>query len=267
MLEMFLESGETVNVSLGLPAEANGAQATITIKYADGSTDTKKIVYVSGMSDFPNSVSFSAKAAGNATVSATEILISDSSGSSIETNGSTSASIVVGGETAATSAANPTETTTSTNTAATTAAAPKVVTNPTFTKINETVYTTAGINVRSSCSTDVDNVIGGLAKGSEVTRTGNAGGWSRILYNGKEAYVASRLLTTQKPEEPENEVENETIENNTNVASENTLEKSVGVLPEVGTNYLVLLYIILAIGAIMISVYLYAYSMNEKINK
>ena len=110
-------------------------------------------------------------------------------------------------------------------------------------------------------------MIGGLAKGSEVTRTGNAGGWSRILYNGKEAYVASRLLTTQKPEEPENEVENETVENNTNVASENTLEKNVGVLPEVGTNYLVLLYIILAIGAIMISVYLYAYSMNEKINK
>ena len=149
MLEMFLEYGESINVSLGLPAEANGAQATITIKYADGSTDTKKIVYVNGMSDFPNSVTFSAKAAGNATVSATEILISDSSGASIETNGSTSATMVVGG-TATTPATNPTETATSTNTAAAPAAAPKVVTNPTFTKINETVYTTAGINVRST---------------------------------------------------------------------------------------------------------------------
>ena len=264
MLEMFLEYGETINVSLGLPAEANGAQATVTIKYADGSTDTKKIVYVNGMSDFPNSVTFSAKAAGNATVSATEILISDSSGASIETNGSTSASIVVGGETAP--AAKTPEQATPTNTAAT-PAAPKVVTNPTFTKINETVYTTAGINVRSSCSTDVDNVIGGLAKGAEITRTGNAGGWSRILYNGKEAYVASRLLTTQKPEEPQNEVVNDTVENITNVVNENTLEKNVGVLPEVGTNYLVLLYIMLAICATLVSVYLYVYSMNEKINK
>lgn len=72
---------------------------------------------------------------------------------------------------------------------------------PSFTKTNDTVYSTGSVNVRKSYSTD-SSIIGSLSEGEEVKReaTGD-NGWSRITYNGGIGYVKTSLLTTTKPEE------------------------------------------------------------------
>ena len=72
---------------------------------------------------------------------------------------------------------------------------------PTFTKVNETVYVTKKVNVRQSYSTSSKS-LGTLEVGTSLTRTGKgSNGWSRVTYNGKEAYINSSYLSTKKPEE------------------------------------------------------------------
>ena len=75
---------------------------------------------------------------------------------------------------------------------------------PSFTEVNETVYATGSVNVRSSYSTS-SSIIGSLGEGDSVTRTGRgSNGWSRVTYNGQTAYINSSYLTTEKPEESNN---------------------------------------------------------------
>lgn len=63
----------------------------------------------------------------------------------------------------------------------------------------ETVYATAGVNIRAKASADADK-IGTLAAGGSITRTGNtSSGWSRVDYNGQTGYIKSDYLTTTKP--------------------------------------------------------------------
>lgn len=264
-------AGQDLNVTLNIPANAVAAQADITVKFSDGKTKTSKIAYMNGLSS--NSVAISTKdmAAGAATITASNIVISDSSGKAIESGGSTSANVNINGGSASTpsTASNTATTTPSTSaetpakTSSSQAAAKPEVKNPSFKDINETVYATAGVNVRSSCTTSgQDNIIGGLVKGQEVTRTGNAEGWSRIKYNGSTAYVASRLLTTTKPETPEEEEkpaeEPEAPEEKSEL---DTLKEKIGVLPEVGNNVATQIYKVITvlsiIGCAIIIVYLY----------
>ena len=74
-----------------------------------------------------------------------------------------------------------------------------------FSSVNETVYATASVNVRSSYSKS-SSIIGGLDEGQSVTRTGiGDNGWSRISYNGSTAYVSSDYLTKTKPKVEETE--------------------------------------------------------------
>ncbi len=80
--------------------------------------------------------------------------------------------------------------------------APEKVEEP-FTEVNETVYATGTVNLRSSYSTQSEKV-GGLNKGQSVTRigvgTGEADGWSKIqLSDGSIVYVSSKYLSTTKP--------------------------------------------------------------------
>lgn len=84
---------------------------------------------------------------------------------------------------------------------------------PSFTEVNETVYATSSVNVRSSYSTS-SSVVGSLNAGDSVTRTGRgSNGWSRVRYNGQTAYISSEYLTTEKPEESNNKnLESITIE-------------------------------------------------------
>ncbi len=67
--------------------------------------------------------------------------------------------------------------------------------------VNETVYTTAGVHIRESYTTD-SKVLGSLAKGDSVLRTGVCeNGWSRVQYESKDAYIYGEYLTTKKPKE------------------------------------------------------------------
>lgn len=73
---------------------------------------------------------------------------------------------------------------------------------PTFSDVNQTVYATTQVNIRSSYSTS-SSKIGSLQKGQSVTRTGiGSNGWSRVSYNGQTGYIDSSYLTTTKPVEP-----------------------------------------------------------------
>ena len=72
-----------------------------------------------------------------------------------------------------------------------------------FTDVNETVYATGTVNLRSGPSTAHDKV-GSLNKSDSVTRVGigtaEAEGWSRIqLSNGNIVYVSNSYLSTTKP--------------------------------------------------------------------
>ncbi len=131
-----------------------------------------------------------------------------------------------------------------------------------FKDTKENLYAKQSCNLRASWSTDSEKV-GYLTKGQAVERTGYAdNGWSRILYNGKTVYVASRLLSVEKPEDDEekventvkNEVVNETVIDSTIINEEveklteeemlNIIKEEVGVLPEVGTNVANVAYVI-----------------------
>jgi uncharacterized protein YgiM (DUF1202 family) len=72
-----------------------------------------------------------------------------------------------------------------------------------FTEVNETVYATGTVNLRSGPSTAHDKV-GSLNKSDSVTRVGigtaDAEGWSRIqLSDGSIVYVSNKYLSTTKP--------------------------------------------------------------------
>ena len=63
---------------------------------------------------------------------------------------------------------------------------------------NEKVITTTSVRVRSTPSTDSDdNILGKIAAGEEVKRVGYNVNWSKIIYNGKEAYVSSEYVITK----------------------------------------------------------------------
>ena len=386
--------GENFTVSLILPSGAYGADAKVTVTYSDGTTASKTLTYMSGMADFPNSVTFSAKVAGTTKISVTSINIGNSEGGYIEQGGTKSGSLTIVGDTTSNNSGSGTgsntgsgsnsgtgsntgsgsnsstgsgtgtgtgtgtnsgsntgsntgtgsttgnngSTSTDNNSGTTTSKEPK------FTDVNETVYTTQKCNVRKSYSTDSEKIatvekdtkftrkaigdngwskveyngqtayvyseyltktepeeeeevvfkdthenlyakqncnlraswstdsekVGYLTKGQAVERTGYAdNGWSRIIYNGKTVYVASRLLVVEKPEEDEEEntVANNTVNNivNNSVRNENIvddptqmseedrlkeLEEDVGVLPEVGTNIANIVYAVVTFIAI-----------------
>ena len=74
-----------------------------------------------------------------------------------------------------------------------------------FTEVNETVYATGTVNIRSSWSAESEK-LGSLNKGDSVVRTGisiegaEAEGWSRIqLSDGSTVYVSNKYLSTTKP--------------------------------------------------------------------
>lgn len=79
-------------------------------------------------------------------------------------------------------------------TEATTQAAPE------FAAVDETVYITGNdVNVRSSYSSSSD-VVATLNRGASVKRTGYGEEWSRVVYQEKECYIASRYLSAEAPE-------------------------------------------------------------------
>lgn len=218
-----VNEGEDFTVTLTLPGEAYAAEADIVVKFSDNSTSSGRIVYVKGMSDFPNTISFKANVAGNTQISVKNILISDINNSPIEQGGTTSATLnVVGkssgdnnqgggnnssnsGNTTPTTPSTPstpsTPTTPTTPSTPSTSDKPTTSTTPKFTDVNETVYTTTKCNLRESYSSD-SKKIDTVAEGTKLTRKGvGDNGWSKCDYNGKTVYVSSQYLTTTAPKD------------------------------------------------------------------
>ena len=82
--------------------------------------------------------------------------------------------------------------------------------DPTFKSVNETVYTTKDCNLRASWSTS--SSVTPVNAGTELKLTGtstekdNDGNtWYRVTYNGATKYIASYLITYDKPEEEKEE--------------------------------------------------------------
>lgn len=175
------------------PASLNltvGGTATITINSSgetgryDISSSNSSVASVSPGSAWGenNSVSITvtAKAAGSATITVTPTDVSNS----------TTGSAVSGARQISVTVSNPAPKPSPTPTPA-----------PTFQNVNQTVYATTEVNVRSSYSTSSSR-IGSLQKGQSVTRTGiGSNGWSRVTYNGQTGYINSQYLTTTKPAE------------------------------------------------------------------
>lgn len=66
-----------------------------------------------------------------------------------------------------------------------------------FEERNEKVITTTAVRVRSTPTTDTDdNILGKVEAGEELKRVGYNDSWSKIIYNGKEAYVSSEYVIT-----------------------------------------------------------------------
>jgi hypothetical protein len=68
-----------------------------------------------------------------------------------------------------------------------------------YTEVNETVYATNAVNIRTGPSTDYEK-IGALKMGESINRVGIGDGWSLVEYTGEIAYMYSGYLSTSKPE-------------------------------------------------------------------
>lgn len=65
---------------------------------------------------------------------------------------------------------------------------------------DETVYVSAtDVNIRTAPQPG-SNVVTKLSTGAELRRTGYHEEWSRVIYEGQECYIATRYVTTEKPE-------------------------------------------------------------------
>ncbi len=73
-----------------------------------------------------------------------------------------------------------------------------------YTDLNQTMYASQSVNVRSLPDIDGERV-GGLSTAQAVTVTGkcNETGWYRIEYNGGEAFVSDSYLVSEKPVQQE----------------------------------------------------------------
>lgn len=73
------------------------------------------------------------------------------------------------------------------------------VKDPVYTQVSETVYLTQDANVRSGPSIRRDQ-LGDVKKGVAILRIGvGSDGWSKVVYEGAEAYIYSMYLTTISP--------------------------------------------------------------------
>lgn len=105
---------------------------------------------------------------------------------------------------------------------------------PTFRNDNSTVYTTTSVNVRSSCSTENrSNILGLLKQGEEIKRTGISNEWDRVTYKGRVAYIRHGYLTTEKPDETDenNEVNETPADDNVigNVVDNNVVDENTAI--------------------------------------
>lgn len=72
-----------------------------------------------------------------------------------------------------------------------------------FEETNDTVYVKSSggmVRIRSACNTgDSGNILVSVSSGTKLTRTGAGSQWTRVLYDGVEAYVATDYVSEEAP--------------------------------------------------------------------
>jgi L,D-peptidoglycan transpeptidase YkuD (ErfK/YbiS/YcfS/YnhG family) len=68
-----------------------------------------------------------------------------------------------------------------------------------FTEVEETVYATANVKIRSYYTTKESNVIDILEAGGAIKRIGIGKEWSKVEFNHSTGYIMSTYLTTKEP--------------------------------------------------------------------
>lgn len=190
----------TVGTKVTITASGNAASWDLEIS-GDGVSSTKIVGYTDDAENgsFSKSVSFTPKSAGTYTITLTGNVTDEKNTEA--TSVSRSISIKVkeassGGDTEESGSSKPSDNETETP-------------SMSFDPVNETVYATDSLNVRSSPSTS-GSIIGSLSEGDSATRTGIGDGWSRVvLNNGTKGYVSSSYLDTTKPKTTENDKKDE----------------------------------------------------------
>ena len=77
---------------------------------------------------------------------------------------------------------------------------PEIILDPKFTLVDETVYATRNVNIRTEPNVSSHSP-GQLMRGESVLRIGVSNdGWSAVLYHDEVCYIASKYLTTQEPQ-------------------------------------------------------------------
>lgn len=207
--------GNDIKVALEFPSNTYMGSAKVTIKFSNGKSVSDNIVYQKGNAGFVNYVVLSTKtaAAGQASISVSEIKIGEESGKRVEENGSLSATVTIsnpsttpatdnpttpsggstgnsgstnnGGSSNGSSSSNNGGSTTTTNNSS----------QAKYTEVNETVVITASdVNFRKEASAK-SGTYGLLQTGTKLTRTAiGDNGWSKVTYNGKTGYVSSQYL-------------------------------------------------------------------------
>ena len=73
----------------------------------------------------------------------------------------------------------------------------------TLAQVDEDVWTTASLNLRTSPSgASNDNIYKAVPAGTKLHRTAVSENWSRVEYDGKELYAVTRYLSTTEPTAP-----------------------------------------------------------------
>ncbi len=80
-----------------------------------------------------------------------------------------------------------------------------------YEKVNEAVWATSNVKIRENSSTNSEE-IAILKEGEPILRVGYNKEWSKVKYEGRELYIASAYLTTEKPEGAEDLPTIETVE-------------------------------------------------------
>lgn len=213
-------SSITVEDSYTISISAKGLTGRFNISHSSNVSVNVSSVWVeNGVAD--STIKVTTKKEGIATVTLTPETVADSEGNDVTLSSKTDTVTVKakssGGGSSGSSSSSGSGSSSGSSSSGSSGESSKPQ-EPSFTTVNETVYATDSVNVRSSYSTS-SSVIGSLEKGESVTRIGKSSSWSKVKYNGQTAYISSSYLTTEKPEEEKSnnknlkslEVENYTL--------------------------------------------------------
>lgn len=210
--------GDSFTVTVSIPSDAVGYQGEISVKFSDGNTQSSgSLAVVTGITgDYAHpgnmSYNFTASAEGTATITVSNLTITDKTGTRV--NGQRtltgSISVVKKAEPAPAAPSTPSTPTPST---------PAVSNGPSWNNTGDTVYAVETVNVRSGWGTSYSS-LGKLGKGSSVTRVAvGSTGWDKVSFKGQTGYIMSKYLTTQNPNAATSAATNTTA---TNTAATNT---------------------------------------------